>query len=157
MEKSIADFTQVTPEWLTERLKFGGHLDQEVVVDVHLNSIKEDVVARLEVTYSTDTLDLPTSFVLKAGSAGAYSCVDNEVNFHVKMTSLMPEPLTVPWFDAESCESNVSGLYIAGTLQAGRDLGRIFIENSREHSVRIVRHLCRRLRSESGDSVRGLG
>jgi len=52
----------------------------------------------------------------------------------------------VPWFDAETCESNVSGLYIAGTLQAGNDLGKIFIENSRQHSVRIVRHLCRRLR-----------
>jgi thioredoxin reductase (NADPH) len=38
-------------------------------------------------------------------------------------------------------ESNVPRLYVAGTLQAGYDLGRIFIENSREHGVRIVRHL----------------
>lgn len=55
----------------------------------------------------------------------------------------------VPRFDAESCESNIPGLYIAGTLQAGHDLGRIFIENSREHGVRIVRHLRRRLRPET--------
>ena len=52
----------------------------------------------------------------------------------------------VPRFDAESCESNVPGLYVAGTLQAGNDLGKIFIENSREHGVRIVKHLSRRLR-----------
>jgi thioredoxin reductase (NADPH) len=57
----------------------------------------------------------------------------------------------VPRFDGETCESNVPGLYIAGTLQAGYDLGRIFIENSREHGVRIVRHLSRRLRAEAGD------
>ena len=57
------------------------------------------------------------------------------------------DPLTlVPTFDAESCEANVPGVYIAGTLQAGRDTHRIFIENSRDHSRRIVEHLKARLR-----------
>ena len=51
----------------------------------------------------------------------------------------------VPAYDPETCESNVPGLYIAGTLQAGRDTGRIFIENSREHAPKIVGHLRRRL------------
>ncbi len=51
----------------------------------------------------------------------------------------------VPSFDPESCETNVPGLYVAGTLQAGRDTGRIFIENSREHAPRIVNHLLRKL------------
>jgi thioredoxin reductase (NADPH) len=51
----------------------------------------------------------------------------------------------VPSFDPETCESNVPGLYVAGTLQAGRDTGRIFIENSRAHAPKIVRHLARRL------------
>lgn len=55
-----------------------------------------------------------------------------------------PETL-VPRFDLETCESNVPGVYIAGTLQAGRDTGKIFIENSRDHGVRIVRHLSERL------------
>ena len=40
---------------------------------------------------------------------------------------------------------NVPGLYVAGTLRAGRDTNRIFIENSREHSPRIVAHLRERL------------
>lgn len=52
----------------------------------------------------------------------------------------------VPACDPSTCESNVPGLYIAGTLQAGRDTGRIFIENSRDHGERIVRHLGGRLR-----------
>ena len=55
-----------------------------------------------------------------------------------------PESL-VPAFDPETCESNVPGLYIAGTLQAGRRTDKIFIENSRDHGLRIVRHLTRRL------------
>ena len=52
-----------------------------------------------------------------------------------------PESL-VPRISEESCESNVPGLYIAGTLQAGRDTNSIFIENSRVHGVQIVRHLA---------------
>jgi thioredoxin reductase (NADPH) len=51
-----------------------------------------------------------------------------------------------PSFDADSCETNVRGLYVAGTLQAGRDLGRIFIENSREHADSIVEHVASRLK-----------
>ncbi len=53
-----------------------------------------------------------------------------------------PETL-IPAFDPETCESNVPGLYIAGTLQAGRFTGRIFIDNSRDHGRRIVDHLVR--------------
>ena len=53
----------------------------------------------------------------------------------------------VPAFDAETCESNVPGLYVAGTIQAGARTDLIFIENSRDHGPRIVSHLKRRLRS----------
>ena len=47
----------------------------------------------------------------------------------------------VPVFNPETCESNVPGLYIAGTVLAGLDTGRIFIENSRDHGPKIVAHL----------------
>ena len=55
-----------------------------------------------------------------------------------------PETL-IPTFDPETCESNVPGLYVAGTLQAGRWTDRIFIENSRDHGPKIVAHLKGRL------------
>ncbi|MEM8960545.1 MAG: YpdA family putative bacillithiol disulfide reductase [Acidobacteriota bacterium] len=49
----------------------------------------------------------------------------------------------VPRFDPETCETNVPGLYVAGTIQAGRRTNRIFIENAREHGDRIVAHVMR--------------
>ncbi|MFL6193563.1 MAG: YpdA family putative bacillithiol disulfide reductase [Thermoanaerobaculia bacterium] len=55
-----------------------------------------------------------------------------------------PESL-IPVHDPETCESNVPGLYVAGTLQAGRWTDRIFIENSRDHGPKIVSHLKGRL------------
>lgn len=52
------------------------------------------------------------------------------------------DPVTrVPVFDPETLESNVPGLYVAGTLQAGCATDKIFIENTRDHGEKIVRHL----------------
>ncbi|MGH9465696.1 MAG: YpdA family putative bacillithiol disulfide reductase [Thermoanaerobaculia bacterium] len=49
-----------------------------------------------------------------------------------------------PTFGEATCETNVLGLYVAGTVQSGRDTNHIFIENSRDHGQRIVRHLVAR-------------
>lgn len=60
-----------------------------------------------------------------------------------------PETL-IPTFDPATCETNVPGLYVAGTLQAGRWTDRIFIENSRDHGPRIVEHLKASLEGRRG-------
>ena len=68
-----------------------------------------------------------------------------EVEFQ-RRCGIAVDPQTLePECDPATCESNVPGIYVAGTLQAGRDLGRIFIENSRVHADRIVEHLAKRL------------
>jgi thioredoxin reductase (NADPH) len=56
------------------------------------------------------------------------------------------DPVTlIPAHDPATCESNVPGLYLAGTLQAGAATDKIFIENSRHHAPLIVDHLAARL------------
>ena len=61
----------------------------------------------------------------------------------------MDDDSLVPECDLETCESNVPGLYLAGTLQAGRRTDKIFIENSRDHGAKIVSHLRNRLLTEA--------
>ena len=51
-----------------------------------------------------------------------------------------PESLK-PAHDPATLESNVPGLYVAGTALAGRRTDRIFIENTRDHGEKIVAHL----------------
>ena len=51
----------------------------------------------------------------------------------------------IPAYDPQTCESNIPGLYVAGTIQAGRRTDKIFIENSRDHGPLIVDHLSKRL------------
>jgi thioredoxin reductase (NADPH) len=46
-----------------------------------------------------------------------------------------------PTIDRKSLESNIPGLYLAGSLIAGRNANRIFIENSREHGEMILTDL----------------
>ncbi len=51
-----------------------------------------------------------------------------------------------PQYDAETMETNVPDLYIAGVACGGRrDINKIFIENGREHAKRIVRHIQSKL------------
>ena len=49
----------------------------------------------------------------------------------------------VPAHDEATMETPVGGCYIAGVIAAGRDTNRLFIENTREHGERIVRHLTK--------------
>lgn len=60
----------------------------------------------------------------------------------------------VPVFDEDSCETNVPGFYVAGAVQSGRDTNRIFIDNSRDHGARIVRHVLERRMGRSAEMTR---
>lgn len=44
-------------------------------------------------------------------------------------------------FDPVTMETTVPGLYVAGVIAGGVDIGRLFIENGRVHAVQIVRHV----------------
>lgn len=50
-----------------------------------------------------------------------------------------------PVFDAESLESNVAGIYLAGVIVAGTRTNEIFIENGRFHGQLIARDMKRKL------------
>ena len=52
-----------------------------------------------------------------------------------------------PAHDPETLESNVRDLYLAGAILGGREIGRIFIENSRHHAERIAAAIGRRMKA----------
>src|SRR5215813_2625866 len=51
----------------------------------------------------------------------------------------------VPAHDPETLESNVPGLFLAGAILGGYEIGRIFIENSRHHAGMIAAAIAGRL------------
>jgi thioredoxin reductase (NADPH) len=50
-----------------------------------------------------------------------------------------------PTIDPQTNESNVPGLYLAGVVMAGKETGKIFIENGRFHGQQIFAHLPQHL------------
>lgn len=48
-------------------------------------------------------------------------------------------------YHEDTMETNVPGLYVAGVVAAGVDIGRFFIENGRLHAVHIARHVAESL------------
>jgi thioredoxin reductase (NADPH) len=53
----------------------------------------------------------------------------------------------IPAHDPETLESNVPGIYLAGAILGGTEVGHIFIENSRHHAGLIASAIEKRLRS----------
>jgi thioredoxin reductase (NADPH) len=58
----------------------------------------------------------------------------------------------VPQHDPETLETNVSGIYVAGSVASGRMTNRIFIENGRFHGERIIPHMLASLTRVSHQS-----
>lgn len=50
-----------------------------------------------------------------------------------------------PAFDADTFETNVPGLYVAGAVVAGKESGKIFIENGRFHGERVINGIVKAL------------
>ena len=55
---------------------------------------------------------------------------------------LSDDEVRKPVYHEETHETNVKGLYLAGVICGGMNTHRLFIENSREHAVKIVEHIC---------------
>jgi thioredoxin reductase (NADPH) len=52
--------------------------------------------------------------------------------------TLAPDMVRKPVYDEESHETNVPGIFLAGVICGGMNTHRLFIENSREHAVKII-------------------
>lgn len=56
--------------------------------------------------------------------------------------ALSKDEVMSPVINEETYETNVPGIYLAGVICGGMNTHRLFIENSREHAVRIFRHIA---------------
>ncbi len=54
---------------------------------------------------------------------------------------LSDDAIRTPFIHEDSHESNVPGIYLAGVICGGMNTHRLFIENSREHAVKIIHHI----------------
>lgn len=51
---------------------------------------------------------------------------------------LSADEVRKPLYDSDTHETNIKGIYLAGVICGGMDTHSLFIENSREHAVKII-------------------
>lgn len=108
-------------------------------VKAHFRSIVTEIkpeTIRIRNLVTGDEAELPNDFVFAL--TGYHT--DNDF---LRRIGIMIDPETrKPAFSAESMESNVPGVYLAGVVIAGKETGKIFIENGRFHGGQIMRHMA---------------
>ena len=55
--------------------------------------------------------------------------------------SLSADSIRRPAYDELTHETNIKGIYLAGVICGGMDTHTLFIENSREHAIKIIEHI----------------
>ncbi len=90
---------------------------------------------RIRNLVTSEESELPNDFVFAL--TGYHT--DNDF---LRSMGIEIDPETMkPAFDHETMESNVRGIYLAGVVTAGRETGKIFIENGRFHGGQIINAL----------------
>jgi thioredoxin reductase (NADPH) len=109
---------------------------------------------KIRALFNTRILEIARDAVLVEGPGGTQSIradavfpligFEPDFAFFERCGIRLEGPLRVPSHDLETLESNVPNLYLAGAILGGTEIGRIFIENSRHHAVRIARSIAHR-------------
>ena len=58
---------------------------------------------------------------------------------------LSADTIRKPRYDEDTHETNIPGIYLAGVICGGMDTHSLFIENSREHAVKIIEHILQKI------------
>ena len=54
---------------------------------------------------------------------------------------LCADEMRKPAYDEETHETNLPNIYLAGVICGGMNTHRLFIENSREHAIKIIQSI----------------
>jgi len=116
------------------------------------NRIKESSIAA---RFDTTVLEIrPTTVLVERGSVREEIPTDavflltgySSDNTLLRAAGVDIDPATCgPVFNADTFETNVPGIYVAGAVIAGIQSGKIFIENGRFHGERVIESVVDRL------------
>lgn len=108
---------------------------------------------RVKMLWGSRVVEIRQRSVVIEAEDGSRSDLDNDFvlkligyrpdrDFLAKIGVEVNEDTTAPVFDAETMETGVKGVYVAGVIAAGREANEIFIENGRGHGALIARHIA---------------
>jgi thioredoxin reductase (NADPH) len=126
-----------------ERVKYWVRPD--VVNRIREGSIKAYTLSKLKAVRELDVdietpqgvITIPNDFVI---AATGYK--PNFEFLRMLGVQLSDDAKLYPAYNPETMETNVAGMYLAGVVVGGMDTHVWFIENSRDHAVKIMQHIA---------------
>lgn len=139
-----ADVTMVVrEEEIGTRVKYWARPDiinriEEGSIKAYFNATVAEIKEHEVVLQTQDGLiTLPNDWVIAATG------YQPNLNFLQRMgIELANDEVRKPYYNEETHETNVPGIYLAGVVCGGMNTHRLFIENSREHAVKIMDHIA---------------
>jgi len=118
---------------IKNRIKLG---EIPAFFNTRICSIREDSVV---LERNGETFERPADFIL------AMTGYHPDFNFLREMGIYIDSKTSVPDFNKDTGETNIPGIYIAGSLQAGVNSNKIFIENGHLHAPIIIQDVKNKL------------
>ena len=115
-----------------ERNEITGYLDTEAV---------EILPGRVRARQNSTEIEVPADQVF------ALTGYRPSTAFYDQLGVEYDPEILVPSFDPDSYETNVSGVFLAGSIVAGRRHKEIFIENGRFHGEVVMQSIARRMKT----------
>lgn len=132
------DFRQTVKYWLIPDVK---NRVKEGKIKTKFNSLAKAITEKTIVIENTETGEIETldaDFVFLLVGYVPDSALLKRCGVELQESNL------VPIFNPETYETNVAGLYVSGTVIAGVNTEKVFIENGREHAEAIIDHIVGR-------------
>lgn len=141
------DFKPTAKYWLVPDLK---NRIKEGKIQANFNTVVKEIQDKQIVTQNTETGEqviYPADFVfLLVGYTPDVAFLES-VGVEIKPKTLEAS------FDKSTFETNVKGVYLAGTIAAGIFTEKIFIENGRHDGKKIVQDILRKKQLEKSESL----
>ena len=121
--------------------------------------VRPDIVNRIEggeieAHYESEIKEIKEKSIVIKSPKGITE-IDND--FVLAMTGYQPnydilqklgvninvDEFKTPEYNEDTMETNVSGVYLAGVICGGLKTNKWFIENSRDHSEKIIKHIVK--------------
>ena len=121
---------------------------KEGTIKAYFNSSIVEIRAHeIVVQTPTEVLTLPNDFVLAMTGYQPDFRFLKSVGIHIN-----DDEVKSPVYDPETHETNQRNVYLAGVICGGLQTNKWFIENSRDHAKRIVRHIHEKFKSNLADA-----
>lgn len=128
------EFDQKVKYWIKPDIE--NRIKEGAITGCLGSTVKEITDNSVVIKTDGKEIEIKNDYVLALTGFTPNTTMMKNVGVHVNEENLVPE------HDANTFETNVDGFYIAGTISAGREANKVFIENGRLHAGPIMESIA---------------